>query len=159
MELTLTSKSVFGDDRLVQLARELAMDIHPLPDILKRLNITDIQWEEIQRNPRFNGYLDDAVVTWASALNGPERIKVKSLAAIEDWILTAYGYLNDEKSALRDKVELAKLMARLAGVGEKAPGELPVGEKISITINMGEQTMHVDKAAPIPRIIEHEDHL
>ncbi len=159
MDLTLTSNSVFGEDRLVQLAREIAMDIHPLPEVLKRLNITNNQWEEIQRNPRFNGYLEDAVVTWCSALNGPERIKVKSLAAIEDWLLTAYGYLQDEKSSLRDKVELAKMMARLAGVGEKAAGELPVGEKISITINMGEQTMHVDKSAPIPRIIEHEDHL
>jgi len=159
MDLTLTSNSVFSEDRLVFLAREIAMDIHDLGDILKRLNITPTQWEDIQRSPRFQGYLNDAVVTWQSALNGPERIKVKSLAAIEDWLSTAYGYLHEDKLALRDKTELAKLISRLAGVGERSVNEMPVGEKISITINMGDQTMHVDKAAPIPKIIEHEDHL
>lgn len=159
MDFPLATNSVFSEDRLVFLAREIAMDIHDLPDILKRLNITQDQWADIQRTKRFQGYLEDAVVTWQSALNGPERIKVKSLAAIEDWLATAYGYLHDDKLPLRDKTELAKLVSRLAGVGEKAPNELPVGEKISITINMGDQTMHVDKAPPLPKIIEHEDHL
>lgn len=159
MDLPLATNSVFSEDRLVLLAREIAMDIHELPDILKRLNITATQWEDIQRTTRFRGYLEDAVATWQSALNGPERIKVKSLAAIEDWLPTAYEHLHDGKLALRDKTELAKLISRLGGVGEKALNEMPVGEKISITINMGDQTMHVDKAPPIPKIIEHEDHL
>lgn len=134
------------------------MDIHELPDILKRLNITPNQWESIQRNQRFLGYLQDAIVTWQSALNGPERIKVKSLVAIEDWLATAYLLLHEDKHSLRDKTELAKLVSRLAGVGEKTAGELPAGEKISITINMGEQSVHAEKES-IPRIIEHGDHL
>ena len=159
MDLSLATSSVFSDDRLVQLAREIAMDIHELPDVLKRLNITPAQWEAIQRNPRFVGYLNDAMTTWHSALNGSERIKVKSLTAIEDWLATAYGLLHNEKENLRDKTELAKLISRLAGVGEKALNEMPVGEKISITINMGEKSVHAEKTAAIPKIIEHEDHL
>jgi len=158
MNQILASNSVFGDDRLVILARELAMNIHEIPDILKRLNVTPTQWEDIQRDPRFQGYLRDAVVTWQSALNAPERIKVKSLAAIEDWLLAAYGYLHEDKHSLRDKTELAKLVSRLAGVGEKAMAELPAGEKISITINMGDQSVHAEQTA-IPKIIEHGDHL
>jgi hypothetical protein len=158
MDLALATNSVFSDDRLVILAREIAMDVHELPDILKRLNITQLQWEAIQNNHRFLGYLQDAVATWNGALNAPERIKVKSLTAIEDWIITAYALLHEEKHSLRDKTELAKLISRLAGVGEKAPGELAPGEKISITINMGEQSMHAEKEA-IPKIIEHGDHL
>lgn len=158
MDHNLASKSVFGDDRLVVLARELAMNIHEIPDILTRLNITPTQWEDIQKDPRFQGYLRDAIVTWQSALNAPERIKVKSLAAIEDWLLAAYGDLHDDKNNLRDKTELAKLISRLAGVGEKAPNELPAGEKISITINMGDQSVHAEQTS-IPKIIEHGDHL
>jgi hypothetical protein len=159
MDLSLATNSVFNDDRLVVLAREIAMDIHDLPDVLKRLNITENQWQQIQHNPRFAGYLEDAMQTWHSALNGSERIKVKSLTAIEDWLSTAYGLLHNEKENLRDKTELAKLIARLAGVGEKQMNELPAGEKISITINMGEQTVHAEKSVTIPKIIEHEDHL
>lgn len=159
MDLNLATKGVFTEDRLVILARELAMNIHEIPDILKRLNITDSQWENIQRDKRFQGYLEDAVITWQSALNGPERIKVKALAAVEDWLATAYGILHEDKHSLRDKTELAKLMSRLAGVGEKTPSELPVGEKISITINMGDQSVHAEKLAPLPQIIDHEDHL
>jgi hypothetical protein len=158
MDFSLATNSVFADDRLVVLAREIAMNIHPLPDILKRLNITERQWEDIQRDTRFRGYLEDAVITWQGALNGSERIKVKSLAAIEDWLSTAYGYLHEEKHNLRDKTELAKLIARLAGVGEKVMGELPAGEKISITINMGEESVHAEKTI-IPKIIDHGDHL
>lgn len=158
MDTGLATGSVFGDDRLVTLAREIALDIHELPVILKRLNITESQWEVIQKDQRFIGYLTDAVSTWQSALNGPERIKVKSLAAIEDWLPTAYGLLHGDSHSLRDKTELAKLISRLAGVGEKAPGEIPVGEKISITINMGDDSVHAEKSFTIPKVIE-GDHL
>lgn len=148
----------FLDTRFVELAREIAMDIHPLEDILKRMNISFDQWEDIQKNRTFLNILQDQIVTWQSALNGSERIKVKSLAAIEMWLGEAFGNLYDAKAPLRDKTELAKVIARFAGVGEKQAGELLAGEKISITINMGTEAVHAEKIS-IPKIIEHEDRL
>lgn len=154
----LATSSVYDDDNMVLLAREIAMDIHPLEDILKRHNVGPADWDVLCRHPRFAGYLNDALVTWQSAMNAADRIKVKSLAAIEDWLLTAHELLHVKDGSLRDKVELAKLVARLAGVGE-AKTDMPVGEKISITINMGDERVVAHKIAAAPVTIEHEDKL
>lgn len=153
----LATSSVFDDDKAIILAREIAMDIHPLEDILKRHGVDATEWAFLSKTPRFNQYLTDAIQTWQSALNSPERIKVKSLAAIEDWLLTAYELLHVKDGSLRDKVELAKLVARLAGVGESAK-DVAVGEKVMITINMGDETVKAHKIASMP-VIEHEDKL
>lgn len=148
----------FLDTRLMELAREIAMDIHPLEDILKRLNISLDQWEDIQKNRTFIELLRDQILTWQGALNGSERIKIKSLTAIEEWLGEAYSALYNEKHPLRDRTELAKVIARFAGIGERQANELAAGEKISITINMGTEAVHAEKTV-IPKIIEHEDHL
>jgi hypothetical protein len=156
MDNILATTSLLEDSHMIAVAREIAMDIQPLETILERHGVSAASWEHIRRNPRFAGYLNEAVATWHSALNAPERIKVKSLAAIEDWLLEAYGMLHSGDFTLKDKTELAKLIARLAGVGEKA-SELQTGEKISITINMGDDTLRAEKINI--KTIEHEDKL
>jgi hypothetical protein len=149
MNDVLATSSVFSEDHFIILAREIAMDIQPLETILKRHGISADEWPRVQASPRFQNYLTDALLTWTSALNAPERIKVKSLTVIEDWLLTAYRELQENDGSLRDKTELAKLIARLAGVGEKAASDLPVGEKISITINMGTETIRHEKVVDV----------
>ena len=146
--------SVFDDDRLIGLAREVAMDIQPIEVTLERYGVSAAEWERLRHNRRFDEYLKDAVTTWQSALNSGERIKVKSLAVIEQWLLNAYGELNGTAN-LRDKTELAKLIARLAGVGEKATDAMATGEKISITINMGDTSVRTEKVVG-PKVIEGE---
>lgn len=154
----LATSIPFPDSRLVILAREIAMDIHGLEEVLKRYQLTMEDWEIIKQRPIFDQLLQDALITWNNAINGSERIKVKALAAIEDWLPTAYGDLHSEKPNLRDKVELAKLIARLGGVGEKSINESTGSERISITINMGDDKK-VEVETIQPRILEHEDHL
>lgn len=142
---------IYGDQRMLVLAREIASDIHPIEDIIQRHGISREHFEKILRNPKFTRLLEDATTAWGDALNTGERIKVKSLSMLEDWLVSAYAMLHAEKHSLRDKVELAKLIGRLGGIGEKGIMDTSGGERISISINMGDT---VKKAEAM--VIEHE---
>jgi hypothetical protein len=138
MSNTLTSPGILQHDtRLLVLAREIAMDIHPLEEIFKRFELTPEDWEALQANHRFQSYLQDAVVSWNAALNASERIKVKGMALIEDWLPDAYGHLASARETLRDKIELFKALQKLTGIGEKTLGSGDASDRVSITINMG----------------------
>jgi hypothetical protein len=156
MDLPLTTfelgPDVFSDQRMLILAREIAMDIHPVEDIIERHGLKKEEFEVILRNPRFVRLLEDAATSWADALNTGERIKVKSLSMLEDWLTSAYQMLHEPKYALRDKVELAKLVGRFAGMGEKSTLDTGSSERISININMGDTT----KEIATNLVIDHE---
>lgn len=142
---------IYGDQRMLVLAREIASDIHPVEDIIQRHGLSREQFENILRNPKFVRLLEDATTAWGDALNTGERIKVKSLSMLEDWLVSAYAMLHADKHSLRDKVELAKLIGRLGGIGEKGILDTSGGERISISINMGDTTKKAEAL-----IIEHE---
>lgn len=142
---------IYGDQRMLVLAREIASDIYEIEDIIKRHGLSREQFETILRNPHFTKLLEDAAIAWGEALNTPERIKIKSLTMLEDWLTTAYQILHEPKYSLRDKVELAKLVGRFAGMGEKGVMDTSGGERISISINMGDTSKQLET-----KIIEHE---
>ena len=87
---------------------------------------------------RFQDLVYTATGEWNSALNTNERIKIKAAAAVEDWLTEAYVRLHDASENLPAKVELGKLLARIAGVG-LANAELAgaAAERFHITINLG----------------------
>lgn len=143
---------IFADQRMLILAREIASDIHPIEEIIKRHGITQEQFEVIVQNSHFQRILADAATVWSGASNTGERIKIKSLVMLEEWLATVFAMLHDPKHTLRDKVELAKLVGRFAGMGEKGPMEVGSGERISININMGDMTREVKTDL----VIEHE---
>lgn len=144
---------IFSDQRMLALARELAMDIHPVEEILERQDIKREDFEVILKNSRFQRLLEDATIAWDGTQNTGERIKVKSLTLLEDWLTSVYEMLHQDKYSLRDKVELARLIGRFAGMGEKGPLEVGSGERINIVINMGADVPPVNVNA---LTIEHE---
>lgn len=156
MDLPLTTldlgPDIFSDQRMLLLAREIAMNIHPVEDIIQRHGVKKEEFEAILQNNRFVKLLEDAATSWEGALNTGERIKVKSLSMLEDWLTSAYQMLHEPKYTLRDKVELAKLVGRFAGMGEKGPMEVGSSERISININLGDTTKEIAQNL----IIEHE---
>ena len=144
MNASLATFDLYGDQKLLAIAREISMDIHPIPDIIKRHGLSKEQFENILLHPGFIKLLEDATVTWQEALNTGERIKVKSLAMMEEWLPTAYQMLHEKSHTLRDKVELAKLVARFGGMGEKGAADTGTGERVTITINMGNEKREID---------------
>jgi hypothetical protein len=126
------------DVQYLRLAREIAADLHKLDAILKNSSISQEEFEEISKDPRFVTLLKSEIEAWNSAGNTHERTKLKAGMLMEEWLLEANARLHDAKEPLNSKTEVAKLLARLAGMGsEKADLLGGGGERFSITINLG----------------------
>jgi hypothetical protein len=114
----MSTLSIFEDHTLfVQVAREIAMDVHELPKILEIYGITQERWEKIQNNKAFQELLSSEIATWQGSLNTSERVKLKCGAAIEAWLEELYKRIHDPREALNSKIEGGKLLAKLAGYG------------------------------------------
>ena len=126
------------EDKLPVLARELAMGIYEVEDILARYGIGWDEFERIQGMGRFQRLLETTTVEWGSTLNTRERIKVKALAGVEDGLAGLFMSAKDTRETLASRVEAYKLARVLAGIGEKDPNEIPQ-EKFTLTINIGDE--------------------
>ena len=126
------------EDKLPVLARELAMGIYEVEDILGRYGISWGEFERIQGMARFQRLLETTTVEWGSTLNTRERIKVKALAGVEDGLAGLFMSAKDTRETLASRVEAYKLARVLAGIGEKDPNEIPQ-EKFTLTINIGDE--------------------
>jgi hypothetical protein len=110
MAESLPQKLWVDEGRLIALARELALDILPLETILKNTDTTLEQFETIVKLPRFQQLLAEATSTWSSSLNAGERVKVKAMAQLEDWMPELHQRLYDPRENLTAKIEGAKLL-------------------------------------------------
>jgi hypothetical protein len=145
-----------NDVMLVKLARELAMDIHPLEDILKAHGIEPKQWGYIQDMPRFQALLETETAQWNGALNTQERVKIKASAMIEEWLPEAHERMHDRGESLNAKTELGKLIRDLAGFSKNGVGVEGSGERFSVTINLGaDASLKFEKQLP-PMVIDAE---
>jgi hypothetical protein len=124
------------DQDLIRLTREIAMDIRPLPDILEKLNISNERYESLAAMPQFQKYLRTAVDEWQSATNTPERVRIKSLAFVEEALPEFYARAHDPKESLAAKTEVLKTVSRFAGLGG-AVQTGQTGERMTVTINLG----------------------
>jgi hypothetical protein len=135
-----------GEDlTILKVAREIAMDLHPLETILKRYAISDQQWESLQNHWRFRQVLDAECAVWNSAMNTSERVKAKSLAAVEEALPEMFGRLHDRQEGLQHKVKLFEVLGRIGGVGGNQADVMGAGEKFSVTINLGSEQVRIEK--------------
>src|SRR6478609_1767942 len=155
MNATLSLGSQDDLDATMRLvARNLAMGIYDLDKILGDLQIDVFQFARWRENPRFIAYLKAETDAWNSAQNTSERTKLKAGIVVEEWLADAYSDLRDRKIALSQRVELGKLLARIAGMGEPKTGVLGVSEGgggFTLQINIG-QNAHVSYESEKPVI-------
>jgi hypothetical protein len=138
----------FNDVTLVKLAREIAMDIHPIDTILNTHGLDQNQWETISKLPSFQALLASEVEAWQSATNTSERVRLKSLSFVEEALPEFYARVHDNREPLSAKTEVLKAVSRFAGIGTPLDAGM-VGEKVSITINLGEdQQLKIEKTLP-----------
>lgn len=124
------------------LAREVAMDILPLPDILRLHQIDDEQWQHVQANQNFQKQLAGLVQDWNSASNTRERVKVKAATALEAQLEVLVNDIADSTIPLNQRVEAAKLLARLGDLDGARPEG--AGERFQISINIGDVKREVE---------------
>lgn len=147
-----------GSDHLtfLRLAREIAMDIRPLDDILAAHGIDQDRWDAISAAPNFQNLLRSEVEAWNSATNTAERVRLKSLAFVEEALPEFYARAHDQKEPLNSRVEILKTVAKFAGVGGTSVDGTNLGEKLMVTINLGtDHSLRIEKQ--VTQVIEHEE--
>ncbi len=153
MNLPDTSNHQVTEVKLLGIARELAIDVLPLDQILEIHHVSVEQWEGLRENSRFQDILQEEIAAYKSATNTGERVKLKAAGAIEQWLPELYARIHDRSETLSSKVEAGKLLARLSGIGERAGAEAGGGERFQVTINLGDQKVSFEKQVT-PRVIE-----
>lgn len=144
----------FNDNSVLRLAREIAMDMRPLEDVLAAQGISPASWESISKTAKFQDYLLQFANEWNSAINTAERVKLKSLAFIEESLPEFYARAHCPKETLNAKVEVLKTVSRLAGLGGPVEGSIS-GERLSVTINLGaDQQVKIEKTMSFNQTIE-----
>lgn len=120
----------------MKIAREIAADMRPIDEILKVHGISVPEWEVMSTTARFQELVTSAVTEWQSVSNTSERVKLKSLAFVEEALPEFYARAHDPKEPLSAKIEVLKAVSRLAGIG----GSADVGgatERMVVNINLG----------------------
>lgn len=158
MAKEITLPQLHGDLLMVRIARSIAQDILELDKILEVNNVSAEAWAVIEKHPRFQKYLQDAILDWNAAENAPERVKIKAAAAIEEWLPEGFSQMHNQDAPLLHRNDLAKLMAKLGGMDNGRVGvEGGGGERFHVTINLGaDAKLTYDKVLP-SKVIEHEE--
>lgn len=157
LDYPVVPAAVAEEIKLVKLAREIAIDILPLDDILKNHNIQPIEFDAIKHSPHFTSILKAEVEAWSNATNTPERVRLKAASMVEEYLPELYSRLNDRDEKLADKIKGLEVVSRLAEIGnsnKNNPGD--ISDRVTITINLGNASkLEYNKPLP-PKVIDHE---
>ena len=135
------------------LAAELAVGLLPLPEILKRFDLTPAQLKALMRDPQFRQMVRQFKKDWEDASNSKERIRVKASLAVEENLLELHRLFRDIDMNPTARLEAFKQLVQLADVAPKKDAP-DVGQRFSVTINIpGAAPVAVEAPA---RVIEHE---
>ncbi len=127
-----------NDADLSRLANEIARDIYPLEDVLRQFKL-DPHYvrEHILPHPRFRALYSEAYATWRSATNSNERSIVKAGVLFEQWLEEANRLYHDPAQTLSSKVDMMKLIARVAGLDkDKVQQGVAPGDRVVVNINL-----------------------
>jgi hypothetical protein len=125
------------------LAREIAMDILPLKDILELHKLSDDEWARISANRPFQEHVARLSQEWNSAGNTRERVRIKAATGLESELETYVRDISDPTIPLVQRVEAGKFLARLGELDGAMAGQ-GSGQAFSINIQIGETVRHVD---------------
>lgn len=132
------------DTVMLKVARDVGMDLYEIDEILKNNNVRLQDFHRWKNHPTFLRYLKSEREAWVAASNAPERTKLKAGIVMEMFMDEAHTNLHDRKLALRDRIELSKVVARIAGLTDRPVGQVIPGAggsggfRLQININPGE---------------------
>jgi hypothetical protein len=146
---------------VASLVSDVAQNMYELPYILKKHKLTSQQYEILQGNEFFQRALEAEVITWQGANSIQKRLMLEAALAVEDALPTVAARMSSKTEPLGDIVALMKLFTEMAGVtGAKAAAAGPAafGDRIKITINLGDDSLKREatpSTTPV-KVIEHE---
>jgi hypothetical protein len=123
----------------VRLAWEIAANIAPLPDILRRWTLTYDDLKKKLRDPLFRSLVKETKAIWKSELNTKERIRVKAQLLVEDSLLDVYSIVGDKAMHANARIDAFEKLAKIGDL--TAPDKAQTsGERVTININLGDST-------------------
>jgi len=122
---------------LAKLAREMAMAVRKYTDIFADFQITEEDYYLIEKNEFYARAKAQFALEWNSSLSATERVRVISAAYLEQVLPVLGAKATDRAENLGAATEVAKFLARNAGIGEGKTDAKSAAERFVITINLG----------------------
>lgn len=143
-----------GIHQIASLVREIAVNMYPIEVILTKHGLTAEQYKTLETNEFFQKALNSAVLEWNSPQSTNKRLAMEAAIALEDALPNVAARMSKNDEPLSGVVEVAKLFAKMSGVGEDKTPQAP-SEKFKIIINLGEDTINLEKQrAPLIKVEE-----
>lgn len=149
MPTELPAEEVFAVD-LAMLAREIAMDLFDVGQILELHRLTDDEWRRIQETPKFQQMLAEMLAEWNSAASTRDRVRLKAATGLESVLEVYIRNIGDETIPLTQRTEAGKFLARLGELDGQHAGMSGGGGQLLIQLNIGD----VVRKAEVTRTIE-----
>lgn len=134
--------------KVASLVRDLSTNMYDLPYILKTHGLSQAQYDVLSTNEAFQSTLRAMTVEWNTIGNTQKRLALEAAIYLEDALPAVAARLSKATEPLAGVVELAKLLGKLAGVGEPTQNNAPQ-ERFKITINLGADVQQFEKSRAI----------
>lgn len=121
-----------------RLAVEIAVQLRPVPEILKQYNISRKDLVRKLKDPMFRDMVKQAKSLWHSDLSVKERIRLKSQVLVEDSILEIFSIIHNKDNAIPARLDAFKQLARVAEVDAPDRSNADTGSRFTVSINLGE---------------------
>jgi hypothetical protein len=139
--------------RVASLVRDCSTNMYELPFILKTHGLTQAQYDHLAATEAFQSTLASMTAEWNAIGNTKQRLALESAIALEDAMPVLGASLSKAKDPTPAVIELAKLFAKMAGLGESTQANAPT-EKFKIVINLGADVTAFEKTKTIE--VQHE---
>ena len=122
-----------------RLAVEIAVQLRPVPEILKQYDLSRKDLVRKLKDPMFRDMVKQAKSLWNSDLSVKERIRLKSQVLVEDSILEIFSILHNRDNAIPARLDAFKQLARVAEVDSPDRSNADTGSRFTVSINLGEK--------------------
>ena len=135
------------------LARDLAINLFPEDVVIAKHGITPEQLKILNSNTFFQKLVEIATLDWNSSKSMPQRLALEAQVLVEDVMPDIGARMKVKNEPLTGVVSALSAITKIAGIGEnKAPQA--AGEKFTITINLGADTLKYEKSRQIEGAVE-----
>lgn len=141
MEMLPSTVNEFNSisDKDSRLAVEIAVQLRPVPEILKQYGLSRKDLVRKLKDPMFRDMVKQAKSLWNSDLSVKERIRLKSQVLVEDSILEIFSILHNRDNAIPARLDAFKQLARVAEVDSPDRSNADTGNRFTVSINLGEK--------------------
>lgn len=139
-------------ETIARLARDVAMNIHELNEILPTYGLDEAQFNRIAGTAFYQQLWRNYLIEWNSPLSAEKRIKLGAQSLLEAAMPGLGAGMCNIRQPLKERVDAAKLFARLGDVDGDRKSNASDAEKFVINISFGKNNRVnvVTELAPKP---------